>query len=208
MAFYAIEIPACPGLNFSGGPEFSTNIQALANASESRNADWDICRHKYTAPFNNITDAAYLAIKDVFLICRGRAHTFLFKDYSDFKATDAQFAIGDGATKVFQLQKLSIVAGTSATYQRLITKPLVGATFTANGVAVGAALDTNTGLVTFANAPAIGVVLRWSGEFRVHVRFDIDYLPFTLSDALQGGGYANNGSIDIIEVLNENEDAT
>lgn len=208
MAFYAIEIAACPGLNFSGGPQFSTNIQSLVNGSEKRNADWDICRHQYSAPFNNITDEAYLAIKTVFLICRGRAHTFLFKDYADFQAVNEQFAVGDDVTKVFQLKKISTVAGTAATYERSIYKPLAGATFTANGAAIGAALDTTTGQVTFAVAPAIGVILRWSGEFRVQVRFDNDQLPFTLSDALQGGGYANNGSIDIIEVLNENEDAT
>lgn len=50
-------------------------------------------------------------------------------------------------------------------------------------------------------------MLTWSGEFYVHVRFDIDYLPFSLDDAMMGD-YARNGSVDLIEVLNEDEDAT
>lgn len=208
MAFYAIEIAQCPGFGFEGGPEFSTNVQQLASGAEKRNADWAICRHKYTAPYSNITDEAYLAIKQVFLIVRGRCHSFLHKDYGDYQAVDEPFGMGDGVTKVFQLQKVSTVAGTSATYVRTINKPVAGATYKVAGVATGAALDTNTGLVTFAAAPANGAALTWTGEFRVQVRFDIDYMPFSLDNALQGGGYANNGSVDLIEVLNENEDAT
>lgn len=208
MSFYAIEIEQCPAYTFSGGPNFSTNIQTLVNGSEKRNADWDVCRHSYSAPFNNLTDAQYLAIKSVFLICRGKAHTFLFKDWADYEATDEAFGTGDGVTKVFQLKKISTVAGTSATYERIIDKPVAGATFKVAGVATGGALDTATGLVTFAAAPANGAALTWSGEFRVHVRFDNDSLPFSLDSARAAGGYANNGSVDVMEVLNETEDAT
>lgn len=55
MAFYAIEIATVPGFGFVGGPEFMTNVQSTASGRESRNADWAVCRHKYTAPFSNIT---------------------------------------------------------------------------------------------------------------------------------------------------------
>ena len=207
MAFYAIEIAQIPGFTFQGGPEFSTNVQNLQSGAESRNADWAQCRHKYTAPFLNITNAAYLAIKDVFLVCQGKTHSFLHKDWGDYLANDAQFGIGDGATKVFQLSKVSKVAGTSATYTRVVNKPLVGATFKVNGVPTAATYDIYTGLVTFAAAPADGAVLTWTGEFRVQVRFDIDYLPFTLDDK-SGNTFIMNGSIDLYEVINESEDAT
>jgi uncharacterized protein (TIGR02217 family) len=208
MSFYAIEIEGCPGYTFNGGPTFSTNIQDLANGNEKRNGDWAVCRHKYTAPFANIHEDVYLAIKAVFLICRGRLHTFLFKDWGDFEAQDEAFGTGDGATKIFQLKKISTLAGTSATYERIITKPVAGATFKVNGVATGAALDVNTGLVTFAAAPALHAALTWSGEFRVQVRFDNDELPFSLDSKFGAGDFANNGSIDLLEVLNELEDAT
>lgn len=208
MSFFAIEIEACPSLNFSGGPQFSTNIQSLVNGSEKRNADWDLCRHTYTAPFTNISDDDYMAIKNMFLICRGRAHTFLFKDWGDYRATNEPFGTGDGVTKTFQLKKISTIEGTSASYDRTITKPVAGATFTVAGTLTGGALDTTTGLVTFADAPALGATLAWSGEFRVQVRFDNDQLPFSLAAIRRAGGFANTGSIDLIEVLNENEDAT
>lgn len=208
MAFYAIEIAACPGFGFTGGPEFKTNKQDIANGSESRNADWAVCRHKYTAPFDSIDDDAYAAIKTVFLLCRGMCHTFLHKDWGDFEATNEPFGVGDGVTKTFQLKKTSTMPGTGATYERTITKPVAGMQVFANGVLTGAAVDTTTGIVTFAVAPANGAVLTWTGEFRVHVRFDTDYLPFSLQTAFADGTYARNGSIDLIEVLNETEAPT
>jgi uncharacterized protein (TIGR02217 family) len=208
MAFYAIEIDACAAFGFAGGPEFQTNIQPIANGSESRNADWAVCRHKYTEPFQNIDEDAYAAIKTVFLLCRGRNHTFLFKDPGDFEATDEQFGTGDGTTTVFQLKKTSTLSGTSATYERTVYKPVSGIKVYVDDVLAGAAVDTTTGKVTFSSAPDNGAVLTWTGEFRVHVRFDIDYLPFSLQTAFADGTYARNGSVDLIEVLNETENAS
>jgi uncharacterized protein (TIGR02217 family) len=145
MAFYAIEIQECPGFGFVGGPEFQTNIQNIANGREKRNADWSICRHKYTAPFNNISDEQYANIKAVFLVTRGRCHSFLHKDWGDYQAEDAQFATGDGTTKTFQLKKTTVIAGTTATYVRTITHPVAGVTVSVNGVATPATVSTTTG---------------------------------------------------------------
>jgi uncharacterized protein (TIGR02217 family) len=147
MAFYAVEIQACPGFGFVGGPMFKTNIQDIASGSESRNAEWAICRHKYTAPFVNITDEAYLAIKAMFLIARGRNHTFLHKDWGDYRAEDEPFGTGDGTTTTFQLKKISTLAGTSATYERIITKPKSGVTVYVDGIETGASVSTTDGTV-------------------------------------------------------------
>lgn len=206
MTFYAIRIQQTPGFGFVGGPEFQTNIQNIASGREKRNADWSICRHKYTAPFKNITNAAYLAIKEVFLICRGRTHTFLHRDWGDFAASNEPFGTGDGTTTVFQLRKTSTLGAGS--YDRVIDKPNATSPLSVPfvvkvaGVATGVAVDETTGLVTFASAPAASAALTWSGEFDVHVRFDMDYLPFSLDDA-NASGYVTNGSVDLIEVLDE-----
>jgi uncharacterized protein (TIGR02217 family) len=201
--FYALEIEQCPGLGFIGGPEFSTNIQVIASGREKRNPDWSICRHKYTAAFANISDEGFRAIKKVFLMMRGRLHTFLFKDWSDFQALNEQFAIGDGSTTVFQLRKTSLDVSSGAEYDRIITKPDLGVVVEASGVvdptAVVSSLD---GTVTFLSAPANHAVLTWSGTFKVQVRFDIDYMPFSL-DNRNHLAYVTNGSVDIIEVLDE-----
>lgn len=61
--------------------------------------------------------------------------------------------------------------------------------------------------MVFASAPASGAILTWSGEFRVPVRFDTDYLPFSIDD-IGNDGFATNGSVDLIEVLGEDDDAS
>src|SRR5690606_6994239 len=111
---------------------------------------------------------------------RGRNHTFLHKDWGDYRAEDEQFGIGDGTTTTFQLKKVSTLAGTSATYERIITKPKSGVTIYVDGIETGASVSTTDGTVQFASAPDNGAILTWTGEFYVHVRFDTDYLPFSL----------------------------
>ncbi len=201
MSFYPIQIEPVPGFGFSGGPEFQTNIQNLQSGREKRNGEWAICRHKYTAPYKNISNDGYLAVKRVFLICRGRLHTFLHRDWGDFTATDEPFGIGDGTTTTFQLSKLSDLGG-GATYSRIVTKPDTGVAIKVNGVVTAASVSQLDGSVAFSSAPASGAALTWSGEFFVQVRFDMDYLPFTLDDR-NAGGYITNGSVDLIEVLDE-----
>lgn len=201
MTFYAMQIEPVPGFGFTGGPQFQTQIDPLNSGNEKRNVDWAQCRHKYTAPFKNISNDAYLAIKRVFLICRGRAHTFLHRDWGDFSASNEPLGTGDGTTLIFQLTKYSTdVSG--GVYVRTITKPDVGVVVKAGGTVVSPVVSQLDGTVTFTTAPAAGVVLTWSGEFFIHVRFDNDYLPFSLDDK-SNGEYVTNGSVDLYEVLNE-----
>ena len=202
--FYPIQIAQCPGFGFVGGPEFSTNLQTLQSGREKRNADWSLCRHKYTAPFNNIPNAAFLAIKDVFLVMRGRNNSFLLRDAGDYRAKNAAFGTGDGVTVAFQLSKISNFGG-GATYTRKIVRTdlSVPLTIYVAGVAQpGLAPAPDTGIVTFPEAPADGAALTWTGQFFVQVRFYIDYLPFTL-DNRTAQSYVTNGSVDLIEVTDE-----
>lgn len=200
MAFLPIQIAQVPGFGFQGGPNFSTDIKALASGREKRNGDWLTARHKYSAPFQNITNEAYLAIKEVFLITRGRLHTFLFRDWADFQASNEQFAVADGTTVVYQLKKVSQIGAGS--YTRIITKPDTdfGVTIRVDGVVTGAAVSSSDGTVTFASPPAADAVLTWTGQFFVPVRFDNDGLPFSL-DNRSNSDYIQNGSIDLIEIF-------
>lgn len=203
MAFYPIRIQQCEGFGFVGGPEFQTDIKNAQNGREYRNGDWSVCRHKYTAPFAYISNEAYLAIKEVFLVVRGRLHTFLYRDPADHVADNATFGIGDGTQTIFQLSKLSQVG--AATYSRVITKPVIeGLKIFVNGVQnVDVNVDPLTGLVTFIETPEFASELTWSGNFDVQVRFDIDYMPFSLDNANQNLGLLSNGSVDLYEVLDE-----
>ena len=132
---------------------------------------------------------------------RGRTHTFLHRDWGDFTATDEPFGTGDGTTTLFYLSKVSTVDG-GGSYTRMIDKPDAGVTVKVDGAVTAAAVSQLDGSVAFSAAPASGAVLTWSGEFFVHVRFDMDYLPFSLDDK-NSGGFVTNGSVDLIEVLDE-----
>lgn len=207
MAYLKAYIPGCAGYGFSGGPEFKTRIKVLANGRERRNADWDNERNRYTLPFLNLSGEQYIPIRQHFQVCRGMLHNFLYQDPLDDQATNEQFALGDGVTQEFQLSKLSVTDGIF--YQRTVTALYqegpdgtaidVTPVITVNGVVNGSVtFDRQRGTVLFAAAPANGAVLRWSGLFSVWVRFDQDWLPFSL-DSQNRHGYAHNGSINLME---------
>jgi uncharacterized protein (TIGR02217 family) len=205
MTFFATEIDSCPGFGFQGGPEFSTNVQAMASGREKRNAEWSTARHKYTVPFIALDSEKFQQVKRVFMMCKGRAHTFLHRDWADYNATNEFIANGDGALKVFQLIKT--YGQDSGDYVRTIDKPdtSTGAVqIRVNGIlqTSGVVVDSTTGVVTFAVAPSSGAVITWTGLFYVHVRFDMDYLPFSI-DNKSKGDFVQNGSVDLIEVPGE-----
>lgn len=196
MSYLDAYIEPCPAYGWEGGGEFLTEIVELASGRERRNAKWSTVRHKYRLPFRNIGKDAYRAIKSHHLVCRGRLHAFRYKDPLDHEATSEIFGTGDGVTTVFQLAKLSEVDG--IVYRREVFA-VVAATITVNGVAAAPTVDLRRGTVTFAAAPAAAAVLRWTGTFDVWVRFDQDYLPFSLDNA-RGDERFMNGSVDLIEL--------
>lgn len=184
----------CPGYGWEGGPEFSTRIVQLANGRERRNANWSQARRKYSAPFLNIHKEAYREILRMFLVCEGMAHAFRFRDELDNTATDEQFGIGDGTTTEFQLGV--VWTADMVPYFRNVYALAEQPTIKANGAtASGVTVDLDRGTVTFDTAPAVGVVLTWSGLFDVWVRFNDDYLPFSLDNP-----DATNGTVNLIEV--------
>lgn len=200
--FIDAELDICPAFGWQGGPTFNTRVITTQSWMERRNANNIECRHSYTLPLQNITDDTYLLmLKQTFMAARGQLHSFKAKDYSDFTAVNEVFAEGDGTTLTFQLGKTSNFG--IASYFRYITKPLAGVTATVNGTAAACTVDTLTGIVTFASAPAGGTILRWSGEFRVPVRFNNDILNTTIDNKTGSGMFLINGSVDLIEVFGE-----
>ncbi len=190
---------------WSGGPEFQTRITPLKSGRNRRNANWDQPRHRFTAPYQHLSNDAFRAIKKMHMVCRAQAHLFLFRDELDFEATNEQFGVGDGANKTFQLSKLSTIDGVSysrnvyALYQPdpsiLGASVEVDPVVTVNGTPTTAfTVDREQGLITFTAAPAASAVLRWTGAFSLWVRFGQDWLPFSFDQP--DGTY---GSIDLVE---------
>lgn len=193
MAHLDAYLQPCPGYGWQGGPEFKTQIVELQSGRERRNAMWAEARHRYAAPFVNISKDAYREIKKMHLVARGQLHAFRFRDELDYTADQEVFAVADGVQTVFQLAKVSSIDGVS--YTRNVYAPVSAVVITQDFAVVSPTIDYDRGTVTFAVAPPDGAILRWTGDFDVWVRFNQDYLPFTIDNL-----NATNGSVDLIEV--------
>jgi len=109
---------------------------------------------------------------------------FRLKDWGDFattyNGTNDQGILGGGTGNgvLTQFQLIKRYQPNGDTQDRIITKPVAGTVqIYVNGVAQdnGWTVNTTTGIVTFAGAPANGAVLRAGFEFDVHVRFTGDF---------------------------------
>lgn len=190
MAFHEIRFPDDISRGARGGPERRTRIVELASGDEERNSPWANSRRRYDAAYG-IRKADQLAAVIAFFEARhGPLHGFRWKDWADYKsglpsqtpaATDQLIGEGDGEKTQFELAKAYISGAQS--YTRRIRKPVAGTVLIAlDGVpqASGWSVDTTTGIVTFATAPGVGVIVTAGFEFDVPVRFDSDRLDVTL----------------------------
>jgi uncharacterized protein (TIGR02217 family) len=190
MSFDEIELPLRVGFGSSGGPSFSTEVVVIDSGYERRNQNWSQARRGFDAR-TGIRSAADVGTLLVFFHARaGRARGFRLKDWSDFTSSadgtstpafnDQTIATGDGTTLTFQLVKNYTSA--SITHQRIIAKPVSGSVIVGvNGTQVltGWSVNTTTGLVTFASAPAAAQAVTAGYQFDVPVRFDTDQLSLT-----------------------------
>ena len=188
----------CAGYGWQGGPSFKTTIVEMANGRERRNAEWAQPRHQYQAPFNNISREDYIEIKTAHLNCQGQLHAFRFHDELDNQLDNELFGVGNGVRTVFQLLKQSIMDGVP--YQRNIYAPDSPLVIRNNGSIVTPTIDYERGTVTFSVAPSNGNSLTATGTFGVWVRFNQDYLPFSIDNGASATVKYMNGSVDLIEV--------
>lgn len=208
MAFHEIRFPANLSFGSVGGPERRTEIVTLANGFEERNSLWAHSRRRYDAGvgLRSLNDVETLIA--FFEARAGQLHGFRWKDWSDFKSCaplattapdDQLIGTGDGATRIFQLQK-TYVSGLEQ-YTRPIGKPVLGTVMVA--VAGDQKIDsleftvnTENGEVTFALAPDLGTRITAGFEFDVPVRFDTDTIQTSVA-SFQAGDVPN---VPIMEV--------
>jgi uncharacterized protein (TIGR02217 family) len=190
MAFHEVRFPDNISRGARGGPERRTQIVEMASGDEERNGSWADSRRRYDASYGIRKADDLAAVTAFFEARRGRLYGFRWKDWADYKsglpsalitAVDQPIGTGTGAATTFQLLK-RYISGTQS-WTRTITKPVAGTVAVAlNGVAqiTGWTVNTTTGAVTFAAAPAAGVAITAGFEFDVPVRFDTDMLDVTL----------------------------
>lgn len=200
--FIECEFPRKLALMAIGGPGYFTSVNAGFSGYEQRNSNWAQARAQYAVSFENKPLSEWTALEGMFHAARGMANGFRLFDPGDYLGVGQFQAQGDGLTTVFQMQKT--YAFPISDYevirpvQKLITSRVVdfdgdyltdtvevylnGTKQTHNsgyvsGGGVQFTLDENTGLITFANPPGLGVVITADYQYHIPVRFD-----------LQGGG--------------------
>ena len=190
MAFHEVRFPDNISCGARGGPERRTQIVEMASGDEERNGSWADSRRRFDASYGIRKADDLAAVTAFFEARRGRLYGFRWKDWADYKsglpsvspaATDQTIGTGTGAATTFQLVKRYTSGAQSWT--RTITKPVVGTVALAlNGAPqiTGWTVNTTTGVITFAAAPAPGVAITAGFEFDVPVRFDTDTLDVTL----------------------------
>jgi len=208
MGFHEVRFPANLSFGSVGGPERRTEVVTLANGFEERNTPWSHSRRRYDAGLGmRSLDDVELMIA-FFEARQGQLFGFRWKDWSDFKSgkasvdpyfEDQVFAIGDGVTAAFVLNKT--YASGEGTYVRPITKPVAGSVKV--GIqgdllqeAIHFDVDTATGMVTFDHPPDEGVEVTAGFEFDVPVRFDTDRIQTSVA-SFQAGQVPN---VPVVEV--------
>lgn len=204
MAFHNVRLRDDIERGAKGGPRFKTNVLTLSSGKEKRNIEWAQARGEWDVGYGIQRKADYQEITAFFYSRRGRAHSFRFKDWSDFEMDRQEIGSGNGATSAFQIFKR--YADDAGNYDRLIQKPVQGTVQVwVNGVlrteTTHYTVNYNTGVITFTggNIPAMGHDVEALCEFDVAVRFDEDFLP----TELQWEDAGSIPEIPIVEVRDE-----
>lgn len=185
MSFIETRFPPELSKKAVGGPTFSTSISEQVSGKEYRNINWQNSRAKYAIAMKSLSSDDVKIINSFFYSCKGRAHSFRFKDWLDFEAKAQVIGTGDNSKKIFYLSKL--YSSGTGTFTRFITKPVPSRVkIYVNNVEVtsGISIDYNSGKITFTNAPSTGVVITATFEFDIAVRFNSDELKIAIDSTL------------------------
>lgn len=207
--FHEVRLPLRLSLGASGGPGRRTDIVALSNGGETRNARWADARRRYDVGTGlRGLDDLYRLI-EFFEARRGQLYGFRFRDPVDNRsgahgqavtAIDQLIGEGDGVTTLFELTKT--YADPGGTTARRIEKPVEGSVIVAVDGALLApgdfSVDPATGVVTMepAAVPAPGTQVTAGFEFDIPVRFDTDRIEINLA-AFKAGSVP---SVPLVEI--------
>ena len=165
---------------FEGGPAYSTDVTDLENGFEERDSEWRFPKHEYSASFKDIDDSSRDYIISAFHACRGRRHSFKFKDWNDYTVVEQPLQVLPGTSDPIQLYKLYAPFGEPYVATRPIQAWKWAEIVDPNDDVVAGSLDFETGIFTPVGAWGPGPY-RLNGEFYVWVRFDADYNAMTIN---------------------------
>ena len=198
MGFHEVRFPETLSFGSVGGPERRTEIVALTNGYEERNAPWAHSRRRYDAGLGLRSLDDVEALIAFFEARQGQLIGFRWKDWGDYKSSlpsaevtsfDQIIGAGDDATLTFQLRKTYASGGVE--YYRPIAKLVAGTVrmgLSGDALQEGTeyAVNTATGVVTLAFPPPLGSIVTAGFEFDTPVRFDIDRIQTSVSSFKAG----------------------
>ena len=196
MAFHDVQFPSDISYGSSGGPQYLTDVVINHAGFEQRNIHWQQARARYNIAHGVKTQAQLDALIAFFRARKGRAHSFRFKDWTDYEAAAQMLGTGTGSLRDFQLVKRYSSGGVDEV--RNVTLPVAGSVsvYVNGALSSGVSVNLTSGMVTFSTAPASGTVITADFQFDVPVRFDTDQL----SARLENYGVRSWLDIPIVEV--------
>lgn len=180
MAFRDIRLPVSISFGAVGGPAFRTEIAVTESGAESRDATQSKELNSWDVAYAARMPAAYRLLQAFFRVVRGRADTWRFKDWSDFKVEAGQGVFTMLTSTTFQAWKRYTFG--SLTYDVKITLPVWGTVTVTGGTSPS--VNYATGVVTVAS----GTPTAWVGEFDRLCRFDTDAMRVNTIDRNGAGG--------------------
>ncbi|WP_282059981.1 DUF2460 domain-containing protein [Roseobacter litoralis] len=198
MQFHDVRFPAKLSFGSVGGPERRTDVVAISNGFEERNAPWAHSRRRYDAGVG-IRSLDDVDVMIAFFEARfGQLYAFRWKDWSDYRsckpslditAFDQNLGEGDGIQVDYQITK-TYQSGIH-TYVRPISKPVIATLKVAVGSvemqeAVDYVVDAATGVIRFTVPPQLGASVTAGFEFDVPVRFDTNSIQTSVASFQAG----------------------
>lgn len=168
--------PVLPGLSWSvtKTPKWSTRVQTSISGREYRAAFFTLPLWSFKLSYEVLRAGAQQELQQLagfFNARQGSFDSFLYADPSDNAVTAQQFGTGNGVATAFQLTRS--LGGNAEPVAALQAAPAIYA----NGVLqAGVTVNLNTGIATFAAAPANAALLTWTGSFYYRCRFLQDEL--------------------------------
>lgn len=164
-------------------PIWKTNVYEATSGRENRIQKWSYPRYRISITYNFLTDNNVPGVtldkgdieklQGFFNKVGGNAEDFLFYDDTENTCTNQVFALGDGTTKKFQLLRAL------SDYVEPVNGIAAAPHIYLDGVETNAFSWDNNGFITFSTAPAVGVVISWSGSYYFRVRFENEQLELS-----------------------------
>jgi uncharacterized protein (TIGR02217 family) len=174
MAFFEQQFPPIISSNMQGGPRFLTDKSYTAGGQRITNRRSQYPLHEYSLAHPVREGDMFEQLRAFFYVVGGDADGFRFKDWSDYKAAQAQTSATLITGSVYQLNKLYTFG--ARTFTRPIFKPIPGAQIfrtrlgTTTNITGTSAIDFAAGRVTVTGHSA-GDTYTWSGEFDIPAAF-------------------------------------